>query len=167
LGPDQTFSAGPELTPWRLGQREFQWLELKGHTDSDLVLIDKTSGIAFVGGLIFSRRVPTTPHARISDWLASLDRLEALGLHTVVPSHGPVFSDGSGLAQTRRYLIWLDGHFQRAARLGWDMNELLRAPVPEEFGAWAAFKTEYVRNIAHLYPGYERAALTPSRNVRP
>jgi hypothetical protein len=39
------------------------------------------------------------------------------------------------------------------------MNELLRAPVPTEFRGWAAFDTEYVRNVAHLYPRYERAVL--------
>ena len=128
-------------------------------TDSDLVLIDRTSGVAFVGGLVFAKRIPTTPNARVADWLASLDALQALHLQTVVPSHGPVHRGDAGLDDTRRYLRWLDATFSRAAREGWEMNELLRAPVPEEFRHWAAFETEYVRNVAHLYPVYERAAL--------
>jgi len=41
-----------------------------------------------------------------------------------------------------------------------DMNEVLRMPVPAEFRAWAAFDTEYVRNVANLYPRYEQRALT-------
>jgi hypothetical protein len=65
----------------------------------------------------------------------------------------------SDLEQTRRYLQWLDGQFRRAAAQGWEMNDLLRAKVPDEFRAWAAFGTEYVRNVAHLYPRYEREAL--------
>lgn len=78
---------------------------------------------------------------------------------TVVPSHGPMHADGSRLAGTRTFLQWLDDHFRQAAEGGWDMNELLRAQVPGRFTAWAAFDTEYVRNVAHLFPRYERAAL--------
>ena len=146
-----------------MGAREFELHEFNGHTDSDLVLVDRTSGVAFVGGLVFAQRIPTTPHAHIQPWLKSLDALAALNLHTVVPSHGPVHADGSGITQTRRYLQWLDGQFSRAARQGWDMNELLRAPVPEEFKQWAAFQTEYVRNVAHLYPVYERREMAKGR----
>lgn len=137
--------------------------EFDGHTDSDLVVIDRRSGVAFVGGLVFTDRIPTTPHARVDAWLASLDRLEALlrreGVRTVVPSHGPVRHDLDGIAQTRAYLRWLDAAFSRWAREGWEMAEVLRAPVPAPFRDWAAFQTEYVRNVAHLYPRYERAAL--------
>ena len=46
------------------------------------------------------------------------------------------------------------------------MNELLRAPVPAEFAAWAAFQTEYLRNVAHLYPRYERQALKAGQTLR-
>ncbi|MDO9314246.1 MAG: hypothetical protein Q7T97_06850 [Burkholderiaceae bacterium] len=35
------------------------------------------------------------------------------------------------------------------------MNELLRASVPAEFRDGAAFNTEYMRNVADLYPRYE------------
>lgn len=161
--------ASPAGARWRLGQRELELHELAGHTASDLVLVDRASGVAFVGGLAFSRRIPTTPHARVPAWLASLDQLATLTakLHNVVPSHGPVFADGSGLADTRRYLQWLDSAFSRAAREGLDMPELLRAPVPDEFRQWAAFQTEYVRNVAHLFPVYERQVMAPGRAVGP
>jgi hypothetical protein len=69
----------------------------------------------------------------------------------------------AGLAETRRYLQWLDGAFTRYAEQGLDMNEVLYAPVPEEFRGWAAFATEYVRNVAHLYPRYEKKALGAPR----
>lgn len=167
LLPDQDLSppglASPEGARWQVGAREFSLHVLEGHTASDLVLIDRRSGVAFVGGLAFARRIPTTPHARLAPWLRSLERLAQWPLTTVVPSHGPVFADGSGIEQTRRYLQWLDGAFSRAAREGWDMPELLRAPVPEEFRQWAAFQTEYVRNVAHLFPVYERQVLVPGR----
>jgi quinoprotein relay system zinc metallohydrolase 1 len=154
--PNATLGAGP----WRIGGREFELRELTGHTDSDLVLIDRQSGVAFVGGLVFVDRIPTTPHARIAPWLASLDALAALpGIRQLVQSHGPVVADRRGIEQTRAYLLWLDRSFSTWARAGWEMNEVLRGPVPEVYRGWAAFKTEYVRNIAHLYPQYEQEAL--------
>jgi quinoprotein relay system zinc metallohydrolase 1 len=153
-------------TRWRLGEREFMLHESSGHTASDLVLVDRRSGIAFVGGLVFVDRIPTTPHARIGPWLASLERLQALtqdqGLQGLVPSHGPVRSDTAGIDQTRAYLHWLDASFSSWARQGWEMSEVLRAPLPAPFSHWAAVQTEYVRNVAHLYPAYERAAMAPA-----
>jgi len=158
LAPDRDIGPGR----WRVGRREFELVELQGHTDSDLVLVDRTSGIAFVGGLVFADRVPTTPHAQIDRWQASLDRLTALAPKTVVPSHGPVHEGTRGIEGTRRYLTWLDRQFADWARAGWEVNEVLRGPVPAEFRAWAAFDTEYLRNVAHLYPRYERQALLPA-----
>jgi quinoprotein relay system zinc metallohydrolase 1 len=166
LGPDRTLTPGVK----RIGERELETIELAGHTASDLVLIDRRSGIAFVGGLVFAQRVPTTPHADIGPWLASLQRLEELvarrGLR-IVPSHGPVRDDAGAIAATARYLRWLDASFRAAAERGLEMNEVIAQPVPEEFRGWAALRTEYVRNVANLYPRYERAALLPTAHPPP
>ena len=177
--PDRTLDVAALGGRWRLGQREFELIELQGHTDSDLVLIDRTSGVVFAGGLVFAQRVPTTPHARIPAWQASLATLQQrLGQPAVaggaapswlVPSHGPVQTAVGGLQaaqQTGRYLGWIDSHFSQWARAGWDMNEVLRAPVPPEFRQWAAFETEYLRNVAHLFPVYERQVMQAGRPAR-
>ena len=171
--PDRDLSSAVQAGTWTVGGRTFDLLELAGHTDSDLVLMDRRSGVVFAGGLVFFERVPTTPHARVAEWQDSLRQLQqrsgwaqALAKGWVVPSHGPVHRGPQGLEQTLRFLTWLDEHFRTAAGQGWDMNELLRAPVPVPFRDWAAFSTEYVRNVAHLYPRYEKAALSPGRPGR-
>lgn len=158
---------------WTLGKRHFELRAYQGHTASDLVLVDVTSGVAFVGGLAFADRIPTTPHADLARWLASLDQLDAdlralLPDHTlryVVPSHGPVRADTTALQQTRHYLSWLDRTFAQAAQTGQEMVDVLQTPMPPEFQGWAALKTEFTRNVVHLYPRYEaqslRAAATP------
>ncbi len=163
--PDRELDAAVKAGSWTIGGRVFEVLELQGHTDSDVVLIDRQTGVVFAGGLVFAQRIPTTPHAQVSAWMTSLDRLRARpGLATaiVVPSHGPVHRGFLGTDQTRDFLRWLDGHFARAAQEGWDMNDLLRAPVPAPYREWAAFRTEFVRNVAHLYPRYEQAAFRRS-----
>ncbi|RQO63496.1 quinoprotein relay system zinc metallohydrolase 1 [Paucibacter sp. KBW04] len=157
LLPDGPITSGTQ----QLGRREIELLELGGHTDSDLVLIDRSAGVVFAGGLVFSQRVPTTPHADLPAWSRSLKTLAALPYPQWVPSHGSVEAarDGAAIAMTQHYLAWLDQRFRRAAEQGLDMVELLRQPAPEEFRRWAAFETEYIRNVAHLYPRYEQAVL--------
>ena len=155
LLPDRPLVPGPLDFPGR----RLALLELSGHTASDAVLIDRDSGVMFAGGLVFVQRVPTTPHARLPEWLASLDALQREPIRTLVPSHGPVRSDARGIEQTRRYLRWLDAGFAAAAARGLDVNELLAQPVPDEFRAWAAFDIEFTRNVVHLYPRYEARVL--------
>ncbi|NWG74686.1 MAG: quinoprotein relay system zinc metallohydrolase 1 [Rubrivivax sp.] len=157
--PDATLPLGVV----RIGQRELELRELRGHTDSDVVLIDRTSGVMFAGGLVFSQRIPTTPHADIGRWLDSLDALAGLPFKALVPSHGPVRTDGEAIAMTRRYLQWVDRSFRSSAEQGLDMNDVLRLDMPGEFRRWAAVETEFVRNVAHLYPRYEQAVLVPAK----
>jgi quinoprotein relay system zinc metallohydrolase 1 len=156
LLPDRPLAAtGAHAFPGR----QLELRELKGHTASDLVLIDRASGVVFAGGLVFVDRVPTTPHAKLADWLTSLDALAGQPFKTLVPSHGPVAADGRGIAQTRAYLRWIDTSFTAAAQRGMELNDVLAQPVPADFRGWAAFATEYIRNVVHLYPGYEAQVL--------
>jgi quinoprotein relay system zinc metallohydrolase 1 len=155
--------AHTDIAPGRHANGRIELLRLQGHTADDLVLIDHASGVVFAGGLVFAQRIPTTPHADVRVWLQSLDtleqRLRAMGAFVLVPSHGPIHRDLSGLEQTRDYLRWLDAMLQRSAKAGLDISEVLAAPLPERFRGWAAARTEYPRNVTHLYPAYERQAL--------
>lgn len=155
LLPDREIAAGPVA----LAGRRLELRELAGHTASDLVLVDRDSGVVFAGGLVFVDRIPTTPHARLPDWQRSLDALAGQPHQVLVPSHGPVVGDARGIEQTRRYLQWLDRSFTAAAQRGLDLVEVMALPVPAEFRGWAAFATEYPRNVVHLYPGYEARTL--------
>lgn len=146
-----------------LGGHRLELLRYHGHTAADLVLLDHTAGVVFAGGLVFAERIPTTPHADVGAWLASLDRLEQVlqgfALKALVPSHGPVYTDLRGLHQTRDYLRWLDERLRTSAQAGLDLAEVLALPLPPRFAAWGAANTEYARNATHLYPGHELRAL--------
>ena len=135
-------------------------IQLNGHTAADLVLWDKTTGVAFIGGVVFADRVPTTPHANIPQWLKSLEVVSKWNtskqIKALVPSHGPVNKGIAGIQQTTDYLTWLDQTFKNAALQGMDISEVLRLSIPDRFRGFAALKPEYLRNVTHLYPAYEK-----------
>jgi quinoprotein relay system zinc metallohydrolase 1 len=141
------------------GGHALEWVRLQGHTDDDLVLIDRTTRVLFAGGLVFADRVPTVPHAHLERWIASLQVIRQWitqgQVKTVVPSHGPVHTGTHGVDQTLDWLQWLHTRMQTSASQGLDISEVLRLPIPERFAHWAALRPEYVRNVTTLYPRYE------------
>lgn len=150
--------------PLTVGQHKLVLHRLQGHTADDLVVLDPAAGVAYVGGLVFMNRVPTTPHADFDRWLASLDTLETLltqgNYKWVVPSHGPVHSGLVGLRQTRDWLTWLTRTMAASADKGLDLNEVLHAPgVPAQFAQWAAMPAELHRSLTQWYPAFEARTL--------
>ncbi|MBL8447133.1 MAG: quinoprotein relay system zinc metallohydrolase 1 [Zoogloeaceae bacterium] len=159
---------GQALTPGILevGNHRLELLALAGHTDADLAVFDQTTGVLFGGDLVFHQRAPTTPHARISAWLSSLDHLATRPYRVIVPGHGPVATDDAPLRQTRAYLVWLNRTMGEGAAAGLDMTEMLTRPLPPDFRALAVQPVEYRRSVAHLYPAAEQAALEPAGDRR-
>ncbi len=142
-----------------LGDKPIETLELKGHTDSDLVVFDPESKVMWAGGLVFYKRIVTTPHAQLKPWIESLKKLQALKPKVVVPSHGPVSWGSEAIDQTLDYLIWLDQRLTDAAAMGEEMNDVMKNGAPERFQNFAAYPAEFYRNVTNLYPQYEKQAL--------
>jgi quinoprotein relay system zinc metallohydrolase 1 len=164
----ESHPARADLQPGKVnfGGHALEWRRLSGHTADDLVLIDHTTGVLFAGGLVFADRVPTLPHAQLSDWLASLAQLRQWVLQgrikTVVPSHGPVHTGTRGIDQTMDWLQWLHQRLQGSAEKGLDLSEVLHLPIPERFAGWAALQAEYARSVTYWYPAYENKHLLNS-----
>jgi len=153
--PTDTVEPGREM----LGGHEFEFLEMAGHTPSDLIVFDRTTGVVFTGGVVFHQRAPTTPHANLDLWLQELDELEQLEFQVLVPSHGPVATDATPIEQTRRYLLWLQQTMRDAAESGYDMGEVMDTPLPEDIAAMAVMPVEFHRSVSHLYPDVEQAVI--------
>ncbi|MBN7116937.1 quinoprotein relay system zinc metallohydrolase 1 [Ectopseudomonas oleovorans] len=143
-----------------IGGRRLQLLALRGHTGADLAILDERTGVLFAGDILFYQRALTTPNSPGLDvWLADLDRLEAMPWKQIVPGHGPVTTDAAPFVQMRDYLGWLDGLLRQGAEQGAEMNELIRAPIPERFAQVNLSRYELIRSVSHLYPRYERQAM--------
>lgn len=145
-----------------IGGHRLSFIGLQGHTQADLAVFDHTTGVLFAGDLVFNHRAPTTPHADIQQWIASLKKLEALRFRIVVPGHGAVAYSAEPLTQTAHYLDWLDNMLKKQADRGKDMVEVLISQLPSEFAALAVMPAEYQRSVSHLYPKLERQALKPT-----
>lgn len=141
------------------GAHRLRLIPLAGHTAADLAILDETTGVLFAGGVVFSDRTPTTPHADIGQWLAALDALDALDVTVLVPNHGRIRTDKAAIAQTRDWLTWLDRTLRERAEAGADMAELLDAPIPERFAGMGVLREEYRRSVSHLWPRVEKAVL--------
>lgn len=155
VAPGVVLEGGEET----FGGRRFEIVELKGHTDSDLAILDKSTDVLFAGDLAFLDRAPTTPNADISDWQDSLDALARIPHRLLIPGHGEPDSKGRAINQTREYLSWLSKTFEQAVNNGLDMTEVMGVPIPEKFNSVALARDELKRSVSHLYPQLEDTLL--------
>jgi len=124
------------------------------HSDSDLTVLDESTGTLFAGDLVFLQHVPVLDGS-IRGWLAALDELAQIPARRVVPGHGPVADWPAALADERRYL----------QRLAHDTRSLIAQGVPlatavQSAGAtekleWRLFEEYNARNATAAYSELE------------
>ena len=142
-----------------IGGRRLHLTVLKGHTNSDLVVVDEASGLMFAGDLVFLDRAPTTPHADLDQWRSSLMRLKELGHDRLMSGHGPVEAGGRGIAQTGEWIDVIERAIRDAFEKGLDMTEAFAVPLPAWTEKVALARYEFERSVAHLYPKLEAGLL--------
>lgn len=140
----------------KIANHTLRYFQLSGHTESDLVIFDVSTGVLFTGDLVFHNRALTTPHAEPENWLKSLNKIKEINFNVIVPGHGEVAKNTKPLEQTRDYLIWLETTIKQAVTQGLDMNEVLALPIPERFSGLSVLSHEYTRSVSHRYPVYEK-----------
>lgn len=138
-----------------VGEHELELLSFSGHTNGDLAIYDRTTGVLFSGDLIFHKRTLTTPHANIKHWLTTLTALKKINYKTLVPGHGPISHDKNPINEMVSYLNWLDSTLYEAANNGLSMMDAMQIPLPKRFTSNALLKNEFSRSITHLYASYE------------
>ncbi|WP_066554840.1 quinoprotein relay system zinc metallohydrolase 1 [Croceicoccus bisphenolivorans] len=141
------------------GGRSFEIYAMDGHSNGDLVILDKATGTLIGGDLLFHDRAPATPHADIARWLTALDRLEGIAHKLLVPGHGPPDSDGTSIAQTRDWLTWLHDSLHDAVLTGKDMTEAGAMAIPTRFADLKVARYELQRSVSHYYPKLEAQLL--------
>lgn len=153
--PEKAVVSGVE----EIGGRKLHLFALAGHTSSDLVVLDETTGTLIAGDLAFLDRAPTTPHANVEIWLQNLKRLSAMSFTTLIPGHGPADPDKRALSQTAEWLETISGLITRSFERGHDMLEASAQPLPASLEKLALSRYEFERSVMHFYPKLEAAQL--------
>jgi quinoprotein relay system zinc metallohydrolase 2 len=138
-----------------LGQRVLRLRSWRtAHSDSDLTVLDETTGTLFAGDLVFLRHVPVLD-GRIRGWLAALDEFAAIPARRVVPGHGPVAEWPAALADERRYLQRLAQDTRSLIAQGVPLAAAVQSAGVTEKLQWQLFEEYNARNATAAYSELE------------
>jgi quinoprotein relay system zinc metallohydrolase 2 len=124
------------------------------HSDSDLTVLDETTGTLFGGDLVFLRHVPVMDGS-IRGWLGALDALARIPARRVVPGHGPVNEWPAALTDERRYLETLLTDVRSSNKKGEPIRTAADKAAASEQSHWQLFDDYNVRNATAAFSEIE------------
>jgi len=146
--PDITFDHKLVIHGMR---RTVELLPLVGHTGSDIVLHLPEDKIAFMSDLLFINIHPYLPSGFPADWKQSISKVEALGIRTAVPGHGPV-GRSADLSVMTQYIQALENIAMSMVKSGKSAKEIYLQPIPPPFETWGLFFDNFFfANLEFLY----------------
>lgn len=124
-------------TTIKLGGKTFEILHFgTGHTDNDLVVLDRQDKLLILGDLLFVRKCYVmNSGSDVKNWIATLDKLMIRSdqYQYVVPGHGAVVTDASALKQLQDYLVALWTAVTEAHRKGLTLEQAKQEIRLEEY----------------------------------
>lgn len=125
------------------------------HTDTDLTVLDGTTGTLFAGDLLFMERIPVVDGSLLG-WLAAMDELTRLPATRVVPGHGPPAAPWpAAMDPQRAYLVSLRDAVRAALRRNRTLEQAV-ADVPLPPGpSWKLAEENHPRNVTASFTELE------------
>jgi len=125
------------------------------HTDTDLTVLDETSGTLFAGDLVVVRHVPVLDGS-IRGWLSVMNDLARVPAARLVPGHGPVIDAGpSALDDQRRYLERLVRDIRGLIAQGAPIGLAAQTAAQAEKPYWELFEDYNARNATAAFAELE------------
>lgn len=124
------------------------------HSDSDLTILDETTGTLFAGDLLFLRHVPVMDGS-IRGWLKATDALAQIAAQRVVPGHGPAAVWPEALADEKRYLQTLAADCRDLIKRGVPLAAAAETAGASEKSHWDLFEAYNARNATATYSELE------------
>lgn len=87
------------------------------------------------GDLLFIRSHPLLIDGHPEEWVAILERIEAMDLRTVVPGHGPVGTLADSV-RVRQYIGDLLALAREAVAGGMSADDMKELPIPAVYASW-------------------------------
>jgi quinoprotein relay system zinc metallohydrolase 2 len=124
------------------------------HSDSDLTVLDETSGTLFAGDLVFVRHIPVVDGS-IRGWLKTIDALRGIRAKRVIPGHGPMADWPDALAAEQRYLDNLASDCRDLIKRGVPLAVAAQTAGSSEKSHWQLFEDYNARNATAAYSELE------------
>jgi len=138
-----------------LGGRILEARSLKtAHTNTDLVVIDPSTGTLFASDLVFLVHTPALDGS-LRGWQSVLKDLEALPVKQVVPGHGPVTGFPRALRPTQGYLDALAASTKAQLDAGVSLSEAAPLIGQSQRENWELFDEFNTRNATGAYAEME------------
>lgn len=119
------------------------------HTTNDIVAWVPERKVLYSGDIIFHQGTPFAMMGSIAGWLKALDRLQGLGVETIVPGHGPVCGP-EVITQVADYLRFVQGVAERGFEAGLSPLEVARQT---DLGPFASL-LDSERLVGNLHRAY-------------
>jgi quinoprotein relay system zinc metallohydrolase 2 len=124
------------------------------HTDQDVTVYDSTSGVLFLGDLVFEKHIPVVD-GKLRGMLAALDELKKMPANVAIPGHGRAANWPGVLAPEQRYLEHLLKGVKDALAAHRTLGQAVETVGTDERGAWALFDEFHRRNVTAAYAELE------------
>lgn len=127
------------------------------HTDTDLTVLDVTSGTLWLGDLAFASHLPVLD-GKLLGWRAVLRELRTVQATRAVPGHGAVMTDWpADLGPTEAYLARLEMDVRKALRDGLSLSQTVARLGDASPQGWQLTQEFHRRNITAAYAELEWA----------
>ncbi|MEJ9220611.1 MBL fold metallo-hydrolase [Paenibacillus glucanolyticus] len=103
-----------------------------GHTQSDAFVYIPEDKIAVTGDLVLSKHHPYMTYANPQEWLNILEKLEQLGIETIIPGHGEV----SSLKELHEVKGYITDILNIVTDANHNKESIDRISVPEAYQDW-------------------------------
>jgi glyoxylase-like metal-dependent hydrolase (beta-lactamase superfamily II) len=128
-------------------------------TPGDVVVIDRTSGVAFAGGLVVNHRVPELRDGELKGWLQALAQLQRESLSLIVPGYGaPGGTQLIGLTST--YLRMLDAQVRALYERGATLTQTVDGVAAPAYADWDQYPAFHRQNALHRFLQLENEELS-------
>jgi quinoprotein relay system zinc metallohydrolase 2 len=124
------------------------------HSDSDLTVLDETTGTLFAGDLVFVQHIPVVDGS-IRGWRTTIDELARIPAKRVIPGHGPVGEWPDALAGERAYLDRLASDCRDDIKRGVPLAAAAPSAGASEKSHWELFEEYNARNATAAYSELE------------
>ena len=125
------------------------------HTNCDLSMLDKQTGLLLPADLLFVNRIPSLDGSLLG-WLKELSVLKAMGAKKAVPGHGPVIVDFDTASQPLHdYLVMVRDGVRSEIKKNAGIDAAVKTVAQSEKDKWTLFADYNGRNVTEAYKELE------------